>query len=145
MSCVVYTPGVWDLLHVGHLNFLERARALGDKLVVGVADDDVVEMDKGVKPVITAKDRVRMLNALKCVYRAQTYFEFEFLTHLNKFGPRVLAVGEYWGKERRHLDAEEWAKDNGCSVVRLTYTKGVSSTEIKSKIGAGNGNGLRAE
>ena len=61
---VVYIPGVWDLLHVGHLRVLQNAKNLGNKLFVGVASDQAVKEDKGSFPTISDTDRTEMLNAL---------------------------------------------------------------------------------
>ena len=130
---LVYIPGVWDLLHVGHLTILERAKALGDRLVVGVPSDDVVVEDKGQSPVIPLADRIRMLAALKCVDVAMPYYRLEFVTHLEMVRPSVLAVGGTWGNDRRHRDATEWAHQHGSRIVRLPYTEGMSTTDIKAR------------
>ena len=131
---IVYMPGVWDLLHVGHVAALESARALGDVLVVGVPGDEVVREDKGSLPVIPLHARLRMLLALRCVDVAYPYHALEFVTHLALFRPDVLAVGETWGCEQRHLDAEQWARDHGCRVVKLPYTPEESTTSIRQRI-----------
>ena len=133
---LVYIPGVWDLLHVGHLTILERARALGDRLVVGVPSDEVVVQDKGESPIIPLSHRLRMLSALRCVDVAMPYYRLEFLTHLRMFRPDILAVGETWGREARHEKAEEWIRRAGGRVVVLPYTHGTSSTDIKNRIKA---------
>lgn len=134
MSLTVYIPGVWDLLHVGHVKILERAALLGNRLIVGVPSDEVVLEDKGVLPVIPLNDRLCMLRALRCVYLAAPYYQLEFLTHLNQFSPSVLAVGSTWGSAPRHRAAEEWVRKNGKVFSVLPYTEGVSTTWIKNKI-----------
>ena len=116
MQTIVYIPGVWDLLHVGHVRVLRRARALGDRLVVGVPSDDVVE-------------------SLACVDTAWPYYDLGFLRHLELLRPDILAVGETWGVAPRHRDAERWVKKNGVRLVKLPYTTGVSTTSIRSKKG----------
>ena len=68
---VGYTAGVFDLFHVGHLNLLERCKAMCDTLIVGVCDDDYVHNIKHKEPVFKEDERVRILNALKCVDRAE--------------------------------------------------------------------------
>jgi len=131
---IAYAPGVWDLLHVGHLVFLERARALGDRLIVGVPSDEVVEEGKGRPPIIPLADRLRMLQSLKCVDAAVPYYKLEFLAHLAAFKPDVLVVGETWGRSERHLAAEKWAASNACRVVVMPYTSAESTTAIKNRI-----------
>lgn len=128
----VVTFGCWDLLHVGHVAFLERAAALGDRLVVGVPSDEVVCEDKGREPVITMADRVRMLQALRCVSVAVPYFSLDFLPVLEAVRPDVLAVGDTWGTAERHLAAERWMREG--RVVRLPHTSGVSTTIIRGRM-----------
>lgn len=130
---LVYSPGVWDLLHVGHLAYLERARALGDRLAVGVPSDEVVRLDKGRPPAVPLAERLRLLAALRCVDLAVPYYALEFLTHLELFRPDVLCVGEGWGGAARHEEAEGWAAACGCRVVRLPRTPGVSTTILRRK------------
>ena len=62
-----YTCGVFDVFHVGHLNLLERCKEYCDKLYVGVCDDRYVKVKKNKEPVYSENDRVRIINALKCV------------------------------------------------------------------------------
>src|SRR5687768_11865908 len=93
----VYTPGVWDLLHIGHVFFLQTARTLGGQLVVGVASDNVVWEDKGRLPIIHERDRRYIISSLKCVATAAIYYNLDFLPHLKVWEPQILAVGEFWG------------------------------------------------
>lgn len=131
---VGYIPGVWDLLHVGHVNILTRASMLVSRLVVGVASDQVVIADKGEAPVIEHSQRVIMVAALRCVYWALVYYSLEFITHLNLVKPDMLIVGGDWGSAVRHKEAEQWVVDNKAQLVRLPYTKGISTTIIKERI-----------
>lgn len=66
-NMLVYTVGTFDMLHVGHLALLEKCRALGDEVVVGVASDDVVASYKTNTPIIPLNQRTEMLEALRCV------------------------------------------------------------------------------
>lgn len=131
---VVYIPGVWDLLHVGHVTILERAKAFGDTLIVGVPSDDVVTQDKGQPPTITLDHRIRMLNALRCVDVAIPYYKLEFMTHLRMLRPDVFIAGETWGTDVRHRDAEAWLRENQKRFVQLPYSSVESSTSIKLRI-----------
>lgn len=128
---IVYTPGCWDLLHVGHINFLEAAKGLGNILIVGVASDEVIKEDKGKPPVICLEHRLKMIQVLNCVNVGVPYYTLNFLPHLTSFNPDILVVGEDWGKDIRHKDAEDWVKLLNRRLVKLPYTDGISSTLIK--------------
>lgn len=134
MSTIGYIPGVWDLLHVGHVQILELAKVLCDRLIVGVPSDFVVEADKGKLPIIPLHDRMRMLAALKPVDVVVSYYKLEFLTHLEAFQPHILVVGETWGEEERHTEAEAWMHNRGGRIVRLPYYRGESTTAIKQRV-----------
>ena len=94
---VGYTCGVFDLFHVGHLNLLERCKEMCDTLIVGVCDDDYVRTIKQKEPVINESDRQRILQALKCVDRAELVdiptTNDKLLAH-NRFGFDVLFSGD---------------------------------------------------
>lgn len=127
---IVYAPGCWDLLHVGHVNFLERASKFGH-LIVGVASDQCIIEDKGKPPIIPLVDRIKMLSSLRCVSMAVPYYRLEFISHLSCYKPNVLAVGVQWGTQERHVNAEKWCEENGAKKLILQYTEGVSTTRIR--------------
>jgi len=133
---IVCIFGCWDLIHTGHLNILEKAKSLGDILIVGVFTDKVIAAKeyKGRPPIITCEDRARMLQALKCVNSTIVLEKREYIPILKKLDVDVLAVGEDWGKHKRHIDAEEYLKTNGGKVIQLPYTKRISTTKIKKKV-----------
>ena len=58
---IIYTSGSWDMFHVGHLNILERSRALGDYLIVGVSTNELIEEYKGPSPIIPFEERLRII------------------------------------------------------------------------------------
>lgn len=129
---LVYIPGVWDLLHVGHVTILRRAAALGDRLVVGCPSDEVVHQDKGRNPVVPLEQRMYMLDSLQSVDVVLPYYKLEFITHLEMLHPNILAVGETWGHAVRHLAAEAWMKHRGGRIIKLPYTQGISTTQLRS-------------
>lgn len=133
LETVVYVPGVWDMLHVGHLNILEAAYGLGTVLIVGVPSDEVVLEDKGQLPVVCLQDRVRMLQALEVTDVVLPYYQLEFLTHLRMLRPDVLVIGQTWGREQRHIQATKFVSDQGGRVVMLPYTPGISTSELRSR------------
>jgi cytidyltransferase-related domain len=134
---VGYTAGVFDLFHVGHLNLLERCKAMCDVLIVGVCDDDYVVNVKHKKPVFNENERVRILNALKCVDRAELVdlkITEDKMLALEKFHFDVLFSGDDWKGSERYNKTEEQFSKIGVSIEYLPYTKGISSTDIKNKI-----------
>lgn len=130
----VYMPGVWDMLHVGHVRALKFAKQEYECLIVGVPTDSVVKKDKGVLPVISHNDRLEMISSLWVVDVADFYRTLDFLPHLRKYRPDALAVGPHWGKGRRHIQAELWCKDNEVKIVRVPYSSHISSTQIKKTV-----------
>lgn len=132
MTRTVYCPGVWDMLHVGHLSMLRLAAQHGE-LVVGIPSDAIVAEYKGEPPVIPLHDRVEMLSAVRYVSRVVPYYRLDFVPQLESLNPSVLVVGEDWGNEERHVAAEQWMRSRMRQVVRLPRYVGESTTEIKSR------------
>lgn len=131
---VVCIFGVWDLLHVGHIEALERARLLGDRLVVGVPADSVVVEDKGSPPIIDCLSRARMLQAVRFVDEVVIYKTLSFLPVLEEVEPDILAVGSPWGHAERHIAAERWVVDRGGRVVPIPRLESVSTSWIKERV-----------
>lgn len=132
-----YTCGVFDLFHVGHLNLLERCKAMCDYLIVAVCDDCYVRDVKGKIPVYKDSDRVRLIQALKCVDKAvlvNTEVTNDKMLALKEFQFDVLFSGDDWKGSERYLKTEEQFKPLGVSIEYLPYTKGISTTEIKNII-----------
>ena len=127
---IVYTYGAFDLLHVGHLQLLQEAKALGDKLIVGVFTDEVVEAFKR-KPIIPQNQRMEMLKALRFVDEVVSQEELAPDTNLKKYKPDVLAKGPgaSWepGKE---APGTVTMKELGGELVFLNYHEGASTSDI---------------
>lgn len=132
------TVGVFDLFHVGHLNLLERCKAMCDKLIVAVCQDDYVVEIKKKTPVYSAADRMRILAALKCVDEVipVSIEETEDKMLLIKNHPfDVLFSGDDWKGSERYLRTEKQFAEYGAHIEYLSYTQGVSTSQIKGKIG----------
>lgn len=129
-----YIPGVWDLLHVGHVSALTTAKSFVETLIVGVPTDTIVQEDKGIIPIISVEDRVKMLQSLRAVDVAAVYYELDFLPHLRMFKPDILFVGEDWGALQRHQDAEYWVVEHKKRLVRIPRYRAESTTKIKERI-----------
>ena len=124
--------GVWDLLHVGHVRFLQKARDLGTMLVVGVPTDEVVLADKGQLPIIPLMQRTEMLEALRCVSQVIIYNDLDFIKPLEVVRPNILVVGGDWRGQERHRKAEAWVRLNDCQMVWLPRMPDVSTTSIRA-------------
>ena len=134
---VGYTCGVFDLFHTGHLNLLERCKEMCDVLIVGVCDDEYVRRIKNKEPVIEENDRTRILNALKCVDRAELVdieTTNDKMIAQERFGFDVLFSGDDWKGSERYLRTEEQFAKIGVKIEYLPYTQGVSTTGIKEKM-----------
>lgn len=135
---VGFTAGVFDCLHVGHLNFLERAKRECDYLIVGLCGDDYVREIKKTEPIFGEEDRKRILEALACVDEVvQVSIEEteDKVLAWKKYKFNVLFSGDDWkGSERYQKTEKEFAAlGNGVDIVYFPYTKGVSTTQIKEK------------
>lgn len=136
-----YTCGVFDLFHVGHLNLLEKCKKECDYLIVGVCSDEYVRVYKQKESVINEKDRARILNALKCVDKAEIVSIDETLDKIlawKRFQFNVLFSGSDWKGTARFLETEKQFKDEkiDLEIVFFDYTHGVSTTEIKKSLTA---------
>lgn len=135
-----YTCGVFDLLHVGHLNLLEKAKENCDYLIVGVCSDEYVRVCKQKESIINENDRTRLLNALKCVDKAEVVSIDETLDKMlawKRFGFNVIFSGSDWKGTSRFLETEKQFKDNNIKldVIFFDYTQGISTSDIKKNIG----------
>jgi len=131
------TVGVFDLFHVGHLNLLERCKSMCDYLIVAVCQDDYVTQVKKKKPAYRDQDRMRILNALKCVDEVipVTIEETEDKLLLIKNHPfDVLFSGDDWKGSERYKKTEEQFAKLGASIEYFPYTQGISTTQIKESL-----------
>ena len=132
-----YTCGVFDMFHVGHLNLLEKCKSMCDYLIVGVCNDDYVRNIKHKEPVYSEQDRVRIIEALKVVDRAELVTIEETndkIPAIEKFHFDVLFSGDDWKGSERYQKTEEQFKKYGAFIEYFPYTQGISTTQIKEKI-----------
>lgn len=124
----VITFGTFDVFHIGHLRILERARAQGDALVVGVSTDQMNIGKKGRAPVYSESERIELVRSLKCVDEAFWEESLELKReYLVEHRADVLVMGDDWaGKFDEFSDI--------CEVVYLSRTPSVSTTAIIEKI-----------
>jgi rfaE bifunctional protein nucleotidyltransferase chain/domain len=129
---IVFTPGTWDMFHVGHLNLIKSAKALGDILVVGVKTDEMVFQDKGHHPLMSYADRAAVLES--CVYVDMIVPENKIDRDqlLEKIDADILAVGDDWWDKK--VRGHEYMQKNNRRVVYLPYTAGRSSTILRKAL-----------
>jgi rfaE bifunctional protein nucleotidyltransferase chain/domain len=129
----VFTNGCFDLLHPGHVDLLERARALGDRLVVGLNSDASVRRLKGEhKPYVNESDRRRMLLALRAVDEVVIFDEETPLELIRRVEPDVLVKGGDWPVDRIVGAAEVSAR--GGRVLSLPLLPGYSTTSVVAEV-----------
>ncbi len=130
---VVFTNGCFDLLHAGHVDYLEKARALGDILVVGLNTDSSIKKIKGPeRPVNSQELRARVLSGLSCVDYV-VFFEEETPERLIKaIKPDILVKGADWEEDK--IVGASFVKSYGGKVVRIPFEFNISTTKIIEKI-----------
>ena len=131
---LVYTVGTFDLLHVGHIALLEQCRALGDVVAVGVASDSVVNSYKPNVPVIPLKERIEMLESLRCVDIVRPYYELEYVSACKELDVDIFVIGEDWGSKAHNTDVESYLKAKGKKVTQVIYNMRTSSSAIKQNV-----------
>jgi rfaE bifunctional protein nucleotidyltransferase chain/domain len=126
---LVFTNGVFDLLHVGHVRYLQQARSLGDALVVAINSDRSVRELKGdSRPVIVEQERAEILAALRQVTYVTIFDELSPRTLIAKVLPDVLAKGGDYGLDEIH--GREEVEAAGGRVVSLPFIEGASTSAI---------------
>jgi len=131
---IVFTNGCFDILHVGHLQYLQEARAQGDLLVVGVNSDDSVHRLKGEgRPVNRAEDRAALLAGFECVSLVTLFAEDTPLELIRAVSPDVLVKGADW-KDKGVVGAE-WVEAHGGRVVLAALREGYSTSSTLSRLG----------
>ncbi len=131
---IVFTNGCFDILHPGHVTYLEQARSLGDLLVVGLNSDSSVRRIKpgGSRPVNPEQDRSRVLAALACVDYVILFEQETPYALIQRVKPHVLVKGGDWPLEQ--IVGRDVVEAWGGKVVSLPLTPGYSTSEIISRI-----------
>lgn len=129
-----YMGGVWDLFHVGHLNYMKAAKKYCDFLIVDVTPDRLVYKQKNKYPIISEENRLAVIRAIKYVDHAEISDETRDYGALEKYGFNVLFIsGDHQGKDY-YNKLEEDMKKRGVKVIYIPYTQGISSTKIRHSI-----------
>lgn len=130
---VVFTNGCFDILHYGHVKYLEEARAKGDILVLGLNSDASVRRIKGAKrPLVTEKDRARIVAALESVDYVTVFNEDTPYSLIRTLCPDVLVKGGDWKKYK--IVGSDIVSGYGGKVVTIKFVKGCSTSGLIEKI-----------
>ena len=133
---VVFTNGVFDLLHPGHVRYLADARRQGDALVVGVNSDRSVRAIKGRgRPIFPEQERAEVLAALACVDAVCIFDEETPHAIIARLQPDVLVKGADWSADE--IVGRDVVEARGGRVVRIPLAEGYSTTQIVERIRAG--------
>ena len=132
---LVFTNGVFDILHVGHVRYLEQARALGDALVVAINSDRTVGELKGAgRPLINQDERAEILAALRSVNYVSVFDDESPRSLIADLLPDVLVKGGDYSLDEIH--GREEVEAAGGHVVSLPFVEGVSTSDIIERIKA---------
>lgn len=131
---IVFTNGVFDILHSGHVTYLEQAAEQGHRLVVGLnSDASVKRLGKGDdRPLNHQQDRARVLAALRCVDAVVTFDQDTPMEIIQALGPDVLVKGGDWSVDK--IVGGEYVSQYGGKVLSLPLVEGRSTTRLVERI-----------
>lgn len=130
---IVFTNGVFDLIHPGHLRYLQHARSLGDVLVVGINSDRSVRANKGSsRPVTPEADRAEVLAAFVCVDAVTVFDEDTPHELVDAIQPDILVKGADWADDA--IIGRDIVEARGGRVVRVPLEPGYSTTRIIERV-----------
>ena len=126
-----YTQGVFDMFHIGHLNLINHAKELCQKLIVGVNSDKLVKEYKNRKTVIGQDERLAIVSNIKGVDYALLVDTLDKVVLQEKLGFDVVFIGDDWQGNLRWQETERLLAIKDVKVIYLPYTKGISSTILR--------------
>ena len=129
----VYTTGVFDILHRGHLNILTQAAALGE-LTVGIMTDRGVEAAKGIRPILSLTEREAQIRSLPFVTDVVHYTDVDQRPLYEELKIDVVVQGDDWLHTADRTDVLAYVRANGMRLVLLPRTDGISTSEIRRRV-----------
>ena len=130
---VVFTNGCFDLLHPGHVRYLQQARAVGDALIVALNSDRAVRELKGAsRPILNEDERAEVMAALGCVDYVIIFDDVSPRATIAALLPDVLVKGGDWSVDQ--IIGREEVEAAGGQVMNLPFVEGVSTTDVISRI-----------
>ncbi|HEY7292568.1 MAG TPA: D-glycero-beta-D-manno-heptose 1-phosphate adenylyltransferase [Vicinamibacterales bacterium] len=132
-KAIVFTNGVFDLLHPGHVRYLEQARTLGDCLIVGINSDRSVLENKGPgRPITPESERAELLRALRCVDEVVVFDDATPYRLIAALQPDVLVKGDDWAEDA--IVGRDVVEARGGKVIRVPVEQGYSTTAIVERV-----------
>ncbi|WP_320040691.1 D-glycero-beta-D-manno-heptose 1-phosphate adenylyltransferase [uncultured Desulfobacter sp.] len=131
---VVFTNGCFDILHAGHVAYLQKAKSFGDVLVLGLNSDLSVQRIKGdLRPVICQAQRARVVAALSCVDHVVLFDAPDPEDLIRGIVPQILVKGADWPEDK--IIGAKFVKDCGGRVARVAFEEDISTSKIIERIG----------
>lgn len=134
MKKIVYAPGVFDILHVGHIKYLQKAKKQGDYLVVGLQSDEGVLSQKGRYPTLSQDIRKKTLEALECVDKINIYEDYNYVQHAQCANASVFCLSSQYRNAPRFEDLKKYLNSINGKIFYIEPYKGISDTMIKDKV-----------
>ena len=128
----VYVIGVFDLYHRGHVEFLKRAKSLGQRLIVAINGDEMVASYKR-KPFYSEHDRLEIIKTCKYVDFAFIIKDFDNKEYIEKYNIDAIVHGDDWEKNsylKQICVTEEYLKEQNVDLVLVSYTSGISTSGL---------------
>lgn len=130
---IVFTNGCFDLIHAGHVKYLEKAKSFGDILIVGINSDSSMKKIKGSKrPIIAQGDRARIIAGLESVDYVSIFDETTPLRLIKAVKPDILVKGADWNLNK--IVGADYIKSYGGKAVSIPLVKGRSTSDMIRKI-----------
>ena len=129
-----YTTGVFDMLHVGHLNILRKAKERCDYLIVGVSTDELCLSYKKKLPIVNYEERKAIVEAIRYVDEVVPQIDRDKYAAWERIHFDVMFVGDDWKGSPLFSELEERYKKVGVRIEYFPYTKGTSSTILREKL-----------
>lgn len=130
---IVFTGGIWDLFHCGHLRLLKRAKAFGDVLIVGVATDRLAEEYKR-KPIIPLEQRMEIIEGIRYVDAVVPYDSLDITNLLESLDVDLMVTDSKWGRFPEQNKYKIYLEQNNKKLIRIPYTQGISTTAIRERV-----------
>lgn len=127
-----YTQGTYDMFHIGHLNLIRNAKAMCDRLIVGVNSDALVQQYKNKTPVISESDRMDIVKELRSVDETVICDTLDKVAMWNQIHFDAIFIGDDWKGNIRWKQTENDLASYEVDVVYLKHTDGVSSTLLRT-------------